>query len=169
MPIPIETRQGQADGGAVIKINDGQDTSDTNIAGVPTDLREVQKYIPRDDSSEIVNQLTASVVAQEITRITVTKSKMTVGLQSDIDRDQLMAYWRVLAHHYRGSKYQEIFERGIKQLQKLSPKDATKVLHLIRQSVEPTLNREMEEKEINCNLDIPLIGRLLLGKLKLTA
>ena len=151
------------------KINDGQDTSNTGGAGIPMDLTEAQQYIPRDDSSEIVSQLKASVAGQEMSRIIVTKSKMTVGLQSEIDRDQLMAYWRVLAHHYRGSKFQEIFERGVKQLQKLSPENSKIIVHMIRQSIESTLNREMEQKEINFGLNIPLIGKIGLGKLRLAA
>ena len=68
-------------------------------------LEGVEEYLGnRDDRREIVDALLSSVVAQEMTRMAVTKNRMNTEGKSDIDKDRLIAYWRVLAHHYRGTK-----------------------------------------------------------------
>ena len=134
-------------------------------APISPQLESIEEYIEnRDDKREIVDQLTASVVAQEITRMVVTENKMNTGVRSDIDKDRLIAYWRVLANHYRGAKHQEIFEKGIRQLEKLTSEEAKNVIHEIRRIITPTLNREMERKEIKIGLNLPIIGKIGLGK-----
>lgn len=150
-------------------MDDSQKFSGEDWANVAKGFEEVGKHIRNlDDKSDIVAGIAASVLAQEITRMVITKNKMTNEMKSDIDKDYLIAYWRVLAHHYRGAKHQEIFKNGLKQLEKLTSEETKNVIHDIRRSIQPTLNREMEEKVVKIGLDIPLLGKIGLGKLKWT-
>ena len=56
-------------------------------APISPQLESIEEYIEnRDDKREIVDQLTASVVAQEITRMVVTENRMNTGVRSDIDK-----------------------------------------------------------------------------------
>lgn len=122
-----------------------------------------------EERGGIVRALKAAVVAQEITRIVITKGKMDVGRPSDFDKSQLVAYWRVLSGHYDGSKAGKAFVDGVEHLEKLSPEEATDVIYEIRRMVKPELDREMEEEELKLNLDIPLLGKIGLGKFRWTA
>ena len=109
----------------------------------------------REDRTSITKGLAAAVIAQEVTRMTLTKSRMILGAMSDVDRERLIERWRVLADHYQGSKYQGVFETGVDQLQSLTSEEANRIVSEIRRIVEPTVNHQMEELEIPCSLAIP--------------
>ena len=121
------------------------------------------------ENRDIVQALTAAIVAQELTRIAVTKSKMEIALRSDFDKGQLVACWRVLSDHYEGSKAGKAFVKGVEHLEKLSSEEATDVVYEIRRMVKPELDREMEETELKLHLDLPLLGKIGFGKFRLTA
>ena len=121
------------------------------------------------EKRDIIQALTAAIVAQELTRIAVTKSKMAIGQRSDVDKGQLVAYWRVLSNHYEGSKAGKAFVKGVEHLEKLSPEEATDVVCEIRRMVKPELDREMKETELKLHFDLPLLGKIGFGKFRLTA
>ena len=121
------------------------------------------------EKNDIVHALTAAIVAQELTRIEVTKIKMDIGQRSDFDKGQLVAYWRVLGDHYEGSRAGKAFVKGVEHLEKLSSEEATDVVYEIRRMVKPELDREMEETELKLHLDLPLLGKFGVGKFRWTA
>ena len=121
------------------------------------------------EKRDIVQALTAAIVAQELTRIAVTKSKMDIGQRSDFDKGQLVAYWRVPSDHYEGSRAGKAFVKGVEHLEKLSSEEVTDVVYEIRRMVKPELDREMEETELKLHFDLPLLGKIGFGKFKWTA
>ena len=125
------------------------------------DFERIAARIQSDvDTRGIVRALTAAIVAQEITRITVTKSKMDIGQRSDVDKSQLIAHWRVLSDHYERSKPGKALIEGVAHLERLTPEEATDVVYEIRRMVKPKLDREMEEEELRLHFEIPLLGKL---------
>ena len=139
-------------------------------AGFEDDFERIAERIQSDvNKRDIVLALTAAIVAQEITRIAVTKSKMDIGRRSDLEQNQLVAYWRVLGGHYEGSRQGKAFVTGVEHLERLTPEEATDVVYEIRRMVKPELDREMEEKELKLHLGIPLLGKIGLGKFRWTA
>ena len=57
-----------------------------------------------------------------------------------------------------------MFEKGLRQMEKLTSEETENVIHEIRRLVTPTLNREMEVKEIKIGFNLPIIGKIGLGK-----
>ena len=148
-------------------MNDSGKISDARFRSLADDLKGTEVHIPNhEDKTDIVGRVSGAVISQEITRMVATKSKMILEARSEIDKDRQIAYWRVLAYHYRGSKYQEIFEKGVGRLEKLTAEEARNLIHAIRSFIEPSLNREMEEKEISIGFELPLIGKFGLGNFR---
>ena len=126
-------------------------------------LKHIESY---QDKNEIIRDLTAAVIVQEISRMTLAKTRMFAGELSDVNQGDLIIVWQVLSRHYAGGKYQASLDKGIRQLEKLTQEEARHVIYEIRCAVEPTINREMEEKTIKIKLDIPIIGKIGLGSFR---
>lgn len=143
-------------------------TFGARFSNVSESLGDAEKYIgSRMDKKEILADLAFAVVAEELGRLTITKQKMIAGEITDVDKERLMSDWKVLARHYKGAKHQKILEAGVNQLRKLTPEETRHVIHEIRCAIEPTVNWAMEVKEVNLNLDIPILGKIGLGKFHL--
>ena len=138
------------------------------FSNVSESLGEAEKYIAsRMDKEEILRALTVAVIAEELTRLTITKQKMIAGEIADLDKERLISDWEVLARHYKGAKHQKILEEGVNQIRKVTPEETRLVIHEIRCAIEPTVNWAMEAKAVNLNLDIPILGKIVLGKFHL--
>ena len=126
---------------------DRTDKISPDLDSILTELdKALEQISDRQDKHQIVRALTAAVIAQEMSRITVTKSKMVSGDLSSIDTQRLLSDWQVLSRHYAGAKHQDVLDAGIIQLRKLDLDDAQRVIHEIRCAVEPTVNWAIEEK-----------------------
>ena len=143
--------------------------TDQIAADLAEKLKVVAKRMQRDDGTKITNTIAQAVIAQEATRMHVVGGKMNRGLKSEMDKDQLVAYWRALAHHYRGTRQQEALKLGAEQLEKLSSADAISLVYAIRGEIKPVLNKEMETKQLKVGIKIPVIGQFGLGALRWTA
>ena len=139
-----------------------------DLDSILTELdKALEQISDRQDKHQIVRALTAAVIAQEMSRITVTKSKMVSGDLSSIDTQRLLSDWQVLSRHYAGAKHQDVLDAGIIQLRKLDLDDAQRVIHEIRCAVEPTVNWAIEEKTMKLGIEIPFLKRTGLGHLHL--
>ena len=137
--------------------------SEDDLERIAARLRNIEEPV------NTVRTLAAAVVAQEVTRIAVTKSRMDVGVRSDVDKSQLVACWRVLGNHYEGSRAGEALVCGVEHLERLPSKEASDVVYEIRCMVKPVLDKEMEEEELELKFDIPLLGKIGLGKFRWAA
>ena len=108
----------------------------------------------------IVRAIMGAVIAQEMSRMLVTKQEMVAGLLQIEDRDTLVSDWRVLARHYAGTKYQKLFEAGAEQIRLLSPSESQKVIREIRSATESILNKAMREKKIRVGFKLPFLGEI---------
>ena len=123
----------------------------------------------RDDKQEILKGLAAAIIIQEITRMSITKKPMNVDSMTGIDQDHFVLYWNILAHHYRGGKYQRIFENGVEQIKLISREETAPVIQQLQYAIEPILNDEMSQKTLSFGLNIPLLGKIGLGNLRFSA
>ena len=144
---------------------DNRATFGARFSNVSENLGDAEKYIEScTDKKEILEALTFAVIAEELARMTITKQKMIAGEIADVDKERLVSAWAILACHYKGAKHQKILEEGVNQLRKLTPEEAHLVIHEIRCAIEPMVNWAMEVKEVNLNLDIPILGKIGLGR-----
>ena len=118
------------------------------------------------DKKSILKGLVAAIIAQEITRITVTKKPMNVNFLSEINGDKLTSYWDILAFHYRGGMHQRIFENGAMQLRKVPSEEISPLIQKIQYAIEPILNEEMSQRTLSLGLSIPFLGRIGLGNFR---
>lgn len=149
-----------------VKFNDKLDFS-KKIERVIPDLdlpEDVLKY--QGDKQTILKGLISAIIAQEISRIVVTRKPMNVNALEEINKDRLASYWNTLAHHYRGGKYQKIFENGTAQLNKVSSEEIAPLVQQLQYAIEPILNEEMSQKTLNFALKIPFLGRIGLGSFR---
>ncbi len=122
----------------------------STLAGPVDDLDDaLADRLKRSDSREIVQGITAAICIEELTRATVTKTKMDAGIRSAIDAERVRGDWQVLCRHYAGGKHARILDHGVRQLAKLNPEQADEVIYAIRRGccsafqVEPAgLNRQ---------------------------
>lgn len=122
--------------------------------------------LDRSDRRQIIQGIAAAICAEELARMTVTRTKMDAGIRSAIDAESVRSDWQVLCRHYAGSRYARILDHGVAQLEKLSPEQAREVIYRIRCSMEPSLNWAMEEKEVKIGLSLPVVGRIGIGNLR---
>ena len=115
--------------------------------------------------NEIVKALAGAVIAQELTRMTVTGTKMTAGDLSSVDPNTIISDWQVLSRHYASDKYQSVFDSGAEALRKLTQREAQHVIYEIRIAIESTVNQEMEKKVVRVALSVPIIGPILSANL----
>ena len=148
------------------RTDDPIDPINSKLSGLVDDLdNALADTLDRPDSRQIIRGLTAAVLVQEMTRMTVTKAKMDAGTQRSIDAERLHSDWQALCRHYAGSKHATVLDNGVTQIEKLSPEEAQKVIHAIRDTIEPTLNWAMEEEVVTIGLNLPLVGKIGIGKL----
>ena len=123
---------------------------------------ELAKCLPDDeDRDAMLSGLVRAVVAEEMTRQTVTKQPMIPGLASDVDQGTLISRWKCLAEHYRGSKQEQALREGAEQLEGLESDVAIRVIHDIRRQLAEGINWSMERTVIRPSLKIPF-GRFVL-------
>ena len=122
--------------------------------------------LDRSDSGQIIQGIAAAICIEELTRMTVTRTKMDAGIRSAIDAERVRADWQVLCRHYAGAMHARILDHGVAQLEKLSPEQAQEVIYMIRRSIEPSLNWAMEEKVVKIGLALPVVGRIGIGNLR---
>ena len=138
------------------------------LSGIVADLdNEFTDILDRPDRNEIIRGLTAAVLVQEMTRMTVTKIRMAVGSRRSINKAQLHSDWLTLCRHYAGGRHETILDDGVTQLEKLPPEEAQETIHSIRQAIEPDLNWAMEQKVVKIGFDVPLVGKIGIGKFSL--
>ena len=137
---------------------------DDDVAGLQEALRQLAGHQDRD---EILRAITAAVMIQELSRMTITQAKMIAGDPSSIDPERLLTDWKVLARHYAGAKHEKFLQNGLTQLEKLTPEQIRPVIHEIRCAIEPTLNWAMEETSMKFGVEIPYLKRTGLGQLRL--
>ena len=123
--------------------------------------------LDREDRASVVKDLAKAVVAQEVTRMAVTSQAMDIGPLSGMDQKRLAQIWTVLAEHYDIPKYRDTFEAAVRRLQTLPPDQATAIVHEVRRCVGPTVNEQMERRELSFNVKIPYVSKVL-GPLKWT-
>ena len=117
---------------------------------------ELAKCLPDDeDRDAILSGLVRAVVAEEVTRQTITKQPMIPGLASDVDKGALISQWKCLAEHYRGSKQEQPLREGAEQLEGLESDVAIRVIHNIRRQLAEGINWSMERTVIRPSLKIP--------------
>lgn len=126
---------------------------------------ELAKCLPDDeDRDAVLSGLVRAVVAEEVTRQTITKQPMIPGLASNVDKAALISQWKCLAEHYRGSKQQQALREGAEQLEGLESDVAIRVIHDIRRQLTEVINWSMERTAIRSSLKIPFVpfarGRL---------
>ena len=111
------------------------------------ELNESRKQLDNcNDSTKILRDIMAAVVAQELTRMTISKNKMVAEDLDSIDPQRILSDWRVLARHYDGSLQATLLSGGIAQLERLSSEQIQPIIHEMRITIEPTINWAMEEK-----------------------
>ena len=138
------------------------------LSGIVADLdNEFTDILDRPDRNEIIRGLTTAVLVQEMTRMTVTKIRMAVGSRRSINKAQLHSDWLTLCRHYAGGKHETFLDNGVTQLEKLTPEEAQETIHSIRQVIEPDLNWAMERKVVKIGFDVPLVGKIGIGKFSL--
>ena len=132
------------------------------------ELAEALKRIEgHPDRHKIVQALAAAAIAQELSRMTMTKVKMIAGQLSAVNPNTLITDWRVLSRHYAGGKHQKVLDDGAEALGKLELDEAQRVIHEIRCAIEPHVNRAMEEKTIRVGFNIPIIGPIAFARFHL--
>ena len=121
--------------------------------------------LDRQDSKQIIQGIAAAICVQELTRMTVTRIKMDAGIRSTIDPECVCTDWQALCRHYAGTKYANILDHGVSQLEKLNSEQAREIIFAIRRSMESSLNWAMEEKAVKIGLSLPIVGKLGIGNL----
>ncbi len=150
------------------ELNDSMEHMSSDLDGITSEFDNALKHIEdHHDGHEIVRSIAAAIIAQEMSRMTVTKSRMIVGDLSSVDPKRLLSDWETLARHYAGAKHEKVLEEGVMQLRKLTPSVAQKVIHEIRNAVESTVNWAMEEKTMKVGFGIPFVKRTGLGNFSL--
>ena len=130
--------------------------TEKSLRKVLEDLREVKRYLPdHKDKNAIVEGLLGAVVAEEVTRQTVTRRPMIVGGISDVDKDILMSRWSLLSEHYRGARHEQCLKTGVELLDDLTSEEARLVIREIRSYLAPTINWALEATVIQPSVKIP--------------
>lgn len=122
--------------------------------------------LDRPDGQQIIKGIAAAILAQELTRMTVTKIKMDAGVRSAINAESVRSDWQTLCRHYAGAKHAPVLDNGVTQLEKLSPEQAEEIIYTIRRSIEPDLNWAMEEQVVKIGLSLPVVGKIGIGNLR---
>ena len=135
------------------------------LPGLLDELKDAHAHMDtHEDAQKILGGLAAAVISQEVTVMAIEDRRMVAGDSSEIFKDRLIADWNALYRHYARTKYEAVFNNGVKQLAKLTQDETRQVVHEIRLAVEPFVNREMGYQEFSVKFEIPLIGPIKLGR-----
>ena len=119
-------------------------------------LSELKIYLrDHEDREAILLGLVRAVVTEEVSRQTVTKQPMIIGVLSEIDKDAVVSRWKCLSEHYSGSKHAQHFIEGVERLSGLTSDAASVVIHQIRRHVAPTIDWAMETSVIQPSVKLP--------------